>query len=68
MTTHFSTEDPALGELRRGDFKGAVSEKVSMEEVLIESRTRSVEKIKTRFPRDVVMSAWRKLFPAAVTL
>ena len=44
------------------------AKRVSMEEVLIESRTRSVEKIKTRFPRDVVMSAWRKLFPAAVTL
>ena len=26
VTTQFSTEDPALDELRRGDFKGAVSE------------------------------------------
>ena len=48
-----------MGELRRGDCKGAVSAalRVLMKEVFIESRMRSVEKIRTRFPRDVVMSA-----------
>ena len=42
-TTHFSTEDTALGELRRGILKVPSAKRVSMK-------------------------AWRKLFPAAVTL